>query len=106
MVTPEQSKKIEELQSQGYVWNKQKSISAAGVILEKGEDFWFFGLSGEMEHNPTPLLSITITTLKSKYQQYLELTEKLNCGSMAKDDVWEDHFNEINEAIDYKGYYP
>lgn len=52
MPTQEQLTKINQLRSEGYIWNKQKSISAAGVILEKGEDFWFFGLSGEILHNP------------------------------------------------------
>src|SRR5687768_8764010 len=50
--TPEQGKKIEELQNQGYKWNKEKSAAAAGVILEKREDIWFFGLGGEIMHNP------------------------------------------------------
>lgn len=50
--TPEQDRKIQELQREGYTWNKQRSLSAVAVILDKGEDFWFFGLDGSIEHNP------------------------------------------------------
>lgn len=50
--TPEQDKKIQELWNQGYRWNKEKSIASAGVVLEKGDDLWFFGLDGEIMHNP------------------------------------------------------
>jgi len=50
--TPEQRKKIEELTAQGYVWHKEDSAAAAGVVLKKGEDVWFFGLGGEIMHNP------------------------------------------------------
>lgn len=53
MPTQEQINKIEELQQQGYKWDKQKSISAAGVVLTKGSDLYFFGLQGEIMHNPT-----------------------------------------------------
>jgi len=60
MGTIEQHKKMNELINEGYQWNQQKSISAAGVILDKGEDFWFFGLSGEIEHNPQALLTIKL----------------------------------------------
>ena len=58
--TKEQDEKMQSLQRQGYKWNQQKSISAAGVILEKGEDFWFFGLSGEILHNPEALLTVKL----------------------------------------------
>jgi len=58
--TQEQLQKIEEIKKQGYTWNKSKSIAAAGVIFEKGEDFYPFGMDGEIEHNPKPLLSIKI----------------------------------------------
>lgn len=50
--TPEQQKKIEELVANGYIWNKEDSVAAAGVVLDKGKDRWFFGLSGEIIHNP------------------------------------------------------
>ena len=50
--TPEQRKKIEELMAQGYVWDKEDSVAAAGVVLKKGKDTWFFGLGGEIMHNP------------------------------------------------------
>ena len=48
--TPEQTAKTEELLAKGYIWNKQDSISAAGVVMDKDNDRWFFGLSGEIEH--------------------------------------------------------
>lgn len=56
--TTEQLNKIDELEVQGYKWNKPHSVSAAGVVLDKGKvgdsdyDFWFFGLDGEIMHNP------------------------------------------------------
>lgn len=50
--TEEQTAKINKLQQDGYKWDKQMSISAAGVILRKGEDIYFFGLDGEILHNP------------------------------------------------------
>jgi len=52
MGTKEQHEKIEELQKQGFKWNKSKSISACGVVLEKDNDIYFFGLNGEILHNP------------------------------------------------------
>lgn len=53
--TPLQSQLIEYLQSRySYEWNKQKSVSAAGGVLERKSDgdFWFFGFDGELMHNP------------------------------------------------------
>lgn len=50
--TPEQLAKTDALRADGYIWNQQKSISAAGVVMEKGDDMWFFGLGGEIMHNP------------------------------------------------------
>jgi hypothetical protein len=50
--TPEQDKKMQELIKQKYKWNKEKSAASAGVVLEKGNDLWFFGLDGEIMHNP------------------------------------------------------
>jgi hypothetical protein len=50
--TQEQTDKIEVLKKNGYVWNQQESIAAAGVVMRKGKDFWFFGLDGEIMHNP------------------------------------------------------
>lgn len=50
--TPEQRAKIEELILDGYIWNEKDSVAAAGVVLDKGADRWFFGLGGEILHNP------------------------------------------------------
>jgi hypothetical protein len=50
--TKEQNDKVEELRIDGYVWDQKDSISAAGVVMRKGEDIWFFGLEGEIMHNP------------------------------------------------------
>lgn len=55
--TKEQLDKTNELLSQGYIWDREKSISSAGVVLTKGDDLWWFGLNGEIMHNPD---SITI----------------------------------------------
>ena len=53
MATKEQSEKIDELIASGYSWDKEWSISAAGVVLKKSkDDFWFFGMHGEIMHNP------------------------------------------------------
>lgn len=43
---------------------------------------------------------------KSKYREYLDLCDKLNLTPLAKEDLWEDHRDDINQSIDYKGYYP
>ena len=50
--TKAQVAKIEELKTQGYSFNKDKSLAAAGVIMDKGDDLWFFGLDESIEHNP------------------------------------------------------
>lgn len=50
--TKEQLDKINQLAADGYKYNKAKSISAAGVVLEKGDDLWFFDLDGGIMHNP------------------------------------------------------
>lgn len=61
IATKEQIAKIDELFSQGYLWNRIRSACAAGVILEdpQSNDFWFFGMDGEIMHNPEEY-SITI----------------------------------------------
>lgn len=46
---------IRHLQSNdNYVWDKQHSVAAAGVVLKRQSDgdFWFFGMEGEIMHNP------------------------------------------------------
>lgn len=48
--TQAQITKIDQLRADGYIWNQRDSISAAGVVMDKGDDRWFFGLSGEIEH--------------------------------------------------------
>lgn len=50
------------LQNGEYVWDKPHSVSAAGVILKRKSDgdFWFFGLGGEIMHNPEALISIKL----------------------------------------------
>lgn len=36
-----------------YKWDKQHSAAAAGVVLKRADgDFWFFGMEGEIMHNP------------------------------------------------------
>jgi hypothetical protein len=50
--TNAQMAKMYEVRNSGYRLNEEKSLSAAGVIMEKGDDFWFFGLDGEILHNP------------------------------------------------------
>ena len=36
-----------------YVWDKQHSIASAGVVMKRADgDFWFFGMKGEIMHNP------------------------------------------------------
>lgn len=50
--TKEQVDKIDALKLDGYVWNQKDSISAAGVVMDKGSDRWFFGMQGEIIHNP------------------------------------------------------
>jgi hypothetical protein len=54
-VTEEQNDKIWELGMLGYQVNEPKSISAAGLVMERGSDLWFFGLGGEIMHNPDGL---------------------------------------------------
>jgi hypothetical protein len=51
----EQEAKIDELRLQGYIWNKHKSGASAGVVLEKGDDLWYFSLDGDIMHNPESL---------------------------------------------------
>lgn len=54
--TAEQEQKISELQDQGYVFDEHHSVAAAGVVLKQADgDFWFFGLDGEIMHNPEGL---------------------------------------------------
>ena len=52
--------RLNYLQSIGYKWNKEKSIAAAGVWLEKGNDFYLFDLEFNEYHNPPALLSIKL----------------------------------------------
>jgi hypothetical protein len=49
--TKEQLDKLVELKKKGYVWDKQMSISCAGVVYKKGEDIWIFDLEGGIHHN-------------------------------------------------------
>lgn len=44
--------KIAALDKLGYKWDKTMSLQAAGVVMRKGEDIWFFGLDGSITHNP------------------------------------------------------
>lgn len=48
----QQIAEIDKLRADGYVWNKAKSTSSAGVVLEKGDDLYYFSLDGEIMHNP------------------------------------------------------
>jgi hypothetical protein len=50
--TKEQEDKLKEIQSQGYKFDKQLSVSSAAVIMVKGQDIWLFGLDGSIAHNP------------------------------------------------------
>ena len=52
MPTQEQLTKIDTLKQQGYVWDKQLSISYAAVVLTKSSDLYIFGLDGTISHNP------------------------------------------------------
>lgn len=52
MGTPEQLTKIAELQQVGYKWDKQLSTAYCAVVLNKNNDLWVFGLTGEIDHNP------------------------------------------------------
>ena len=56
--TAEQDSKMKQLMKQGYMWDKPMSASSAAVVLRKGNDLWFFGMQGEIDHNPQ------ITTIK------------------------------------------
>lgn len=51
-LTEEQDQKLWELSNEGYLGNMEKSVAAAGLVVEKGDDFWFFGLDGSIMHNP------------------------------------------------------
>lgn len=51
-ITKDQDNKVWELSVMGYQGNLAKSVAAAGLVMEKGDDFWFFGLGGEIMHNP------------------------------------------------------
>ena len=51
-LSKEQSDKIVEIALQGYKLDMKDSISACGLVYKKGEDIWFFGLEGEIMHNP------------------------------------------------------
>lgn len=53
-----------------YKWDKQHSVAAAGVVLKRPDgDFWFFGMEGEIMHNPDGIkIPITKTGLKP-YQE-------------------------------------
>lgn len=53
--TAEQTAKVEELKELGYTWDKEHSAMACGVVMAKGNDIWFFGLTGEIIHNPDKL---------------------------------------------------
>lgn len=60
MPTNEQNTKIIELQQLGFKWDKQMSISAAGVIMKKDSHIWFFGLNGEIIENLEKQLHIKL----------------------------------------------
>lgn len=55
-ITEHQKEKMSEISDKGYKWNREESGAAAGVVMEKWHggkrDFWFFGLDGEIMHNP------------------------------------------------------
>lgn len=51
--TYQQTQFTHYLQTIGYDWDKQHSAAAPGVILKRADgDFWFFGMQGEIMHNP------------------------------------------------------
>ena len=60
MGTTEQEEKIKSLILLGYTWDKAHSVSAAGVVMRRLTDFYFFGLDGSITHNPDALLHIKI----------------------------------------------
>lgn len=49
-----QNQFMNQLQREGYIWDKQHSTAAAGVVVKRQSDgdFWFFGMEGEIMHNP------------------------------------------------------
>ena len=55
--TRAQLDKVFKLRAEGYTWDRGHSIAACGIILKKGNDFYFFGLNGEIMHNPEALKS-------------------------------------------------
>lgn len=56
----EQSKKLHELEAQGYTFDEHMSIAACGVVMAKGNDVYFLGLEGEIMHNPDGLKPIVL----------------------------------------------
>lgn len=60
MPTQEQNEKILSLQLKGYYWDKNLSISYAGVVMtNKSGDKWLFGMNGEIDHiNENKAISI------------------------------------------------
>lgn len=53
--TEEQNDKIFQLEKQGYKLDEPTSISACGLVYVKGKDIYFFGVDGEIMHNPDGL---------------------------------------------------
>jgi hypothetical protein len=45
-----------------YEWDKKHSTAAGGVVIKRKSDgdFWFFGMEGEIMHNPEALLTIQL----------------------------------------------
>lgn len=50
--TKEQDILMQKLLSEGYSICKADSISAAGVVLKKGDNQYFMGMNGEIIKNP------------------------------------------------------
>jgi hypothetical protein len=50
------------LKRDNYQWDRQKSLAAAGALLKRVSDgdFWLFGMTGEIMHNPEALLTIKL----------------------------------------------
>lgn len=56
-LTPEEfegrvKSRMDELIKNGYKWDKELSISYAGVVMRKQYDTWLFDLEGNEYHNP------------------------------------------------------
>lgn len=49
-------RKISSLKLDGYIWDKQLSISYVGVVMRKGKDIYVFDMEGNVHHNPETLV--------------------------------------------------